>query len=410
MRIALITKEYPPNVYGGAGVHISHLAGSLVEAENRSHDVDVFHFGTAEYKEGNLRVKGMAPCPTAHALQPGMSSLLDALHRNASLTGIVQQADIIHCHTWYTHLAGCLLTKLLSVPLVLTTHSLEPHRPWKREQLGGGYDVSSWIEKTVYREADGIIAVSGSMKKDVENLYGVAPYRITVIPNGVDTALYRPTRNPEVLEKYHIDPKIPYVLMVSRITRQKGIMHFLRACRRFRPPVQVVLCASAPDTEQIKNEVQNAVDHLRGETPNPVIWVNQTVTENDIPTLYSHAAVFVCPSVYEPFGIINLEAMACATPVVASAVGGIPDAVVNGKTGFLVPFKPRSSADPEPADPEGFADDLSASVNRILDDPELRSSLGTAARRRVEEFFSWKSVAERTLSFYRSVLKYARKR
>jgi alpha-maltose-1-phosphate synthase len=407
MRIAFITKEYPPNVYGGAGVHITHLARSLAEAENHAHTVDVFHFGTAQYEKDNLRVKGVAPCPAAYDPRSGMHGLLDALHRDVSLTGIIKQVDILHCHTWYTHLAGCLLTKLLSIPLVLTTHSLEPHRPWKREQLGGGYDVSRWIEKTAYREADGIIAVSGSMKKDVENLYGVTRSRITVIPNGVDTTLYRPAKNPEVLEKYHIDPDIPYVLMVSRITRQKGILHFLNACRKFRPPVQVVLCASAPDTEEIKREVEQVVARLAGDSPNPFIWVDETVPEHDLPILYSHAAVFVCPSVYEPFGIINLEAMACATPVVASSVGGIPDAVVNGKTGFLVPFTPRSTVDPEPVDPEGFAENLAASVNRILSDPDLRSSLATAARQRVEECFSWTSVAERTLTFYRSVLKNA---
>jgi glycogen synthase len=407
MRIALITKEYPPDVYGGAGVHISHLARNLTEAENHSHDIDVFHFGTAEYKEDNLGVKAVAPCPAAHDSRPGMGRLLDALHRDASLAGIVKQADIIHCHTWYTHLAGCILTKLLSIPLILTTHSLELHRPWKREQLGGGYDVSSWIEKTAYREAHGIIAVSGSMKKDVENLYGVPSAGITVIPNGLDTGVYKPTRNPEVLARHRIDPHIPYVLMVSRITRQKGILHFLNACRKFQAPVQIVLCASAPDTEQVKKEVEHAVDRLTHQSPNPVIWVKETVPENDLPILYSHAAVFVCPSVYEPFGIINLEAMSCGTPVVASDVGGIPDAVLNGQTGFLVSFEPRSNVDPEPIDPEKFAEDLAASVNRILTDPGLGSSLGTAARKRVVESFSWKSIAERTLSFYRSVLKNA---
>jgi glycogen synthase len=410
MRIALLTKEYPPNVYGGAGVHVSHLAESLARAENRSHHVEVFHFGTARYTKDNLRVEPTPPCPAAQHAQPGMASLLDTLHRDASLAGLVKQADILHGHTWYTHLAGTLLKHLLSIPLVLTTHSLEPHRPWKREQLGGGYDVSSWIEKTAYREADGIVAVSAAMKKDVENLYGVAPSRVTVIPNGVDTGRYAPTKNPEVLARYRIDPAIPYVLMVSRITRQKGITHFLNACGKLRPPVQVVLCASAPDTEQIKNEVEQAVARLAEASPNPVIWVNETVPVSDLPALYSQAAVFVCPSVYEPFGIINLEAMSCATPVVASEVGGIPDAVQNGETGFLVPFKPKSRHDPEPMDPGAFAGDLAASINRVLGDPDLGNALSTAARRRVEKFFSWKSVAERTLAFYRSVLNHARER
>lgn len=404
MKIALITKEYPPNVYGGAGVHVAHLARELAAAENRSNDIDVFCFGDSDFEEGNLRVTGVGGCPAETDPDPGMNSLLGTLHRDAALAGMIRDADVIHCHTWYTHLAGCLLTRLIRAPLILTTHSLEPHRPWKREQLGQGWDVSCWIEKTAYREAAGVIAVSGSMKRDVENLYRFDPSRIAVIPNGVDTSIYRPVQDPEVLSRYLINPEIPYVLMVSRITRQKGVMHFLKACRKFTPPVQVVLCASAPDTEQIRKEVEQEVSRIGSESPNPVLWVDRTVPERDLPVLYSGATVFVCPSVYEPFGIINLEAMACATPVVASAVGGIPDAVEHGKTGFLVPFMSVSGRNPEPADPDRFADDLAEAVNRILGDPDLRNSFGTAARSRVIEYFSWQAVAEKTLAFYRKHL------
>jgi glycogen synthase len=315
----------------------------------------------------------------------------------------LKEADVIHCHTWYTHLAGCLLKQILNAPLVLTTHSLEPHRPWKREQLDTAYRASSWIEETAYRNADGVIAVSEAMRKDVNRLYGVSARMITVIHNGIDEDQYRPSNNPAVLEAYGIDPDRPFVLMVARLTRQKGILHFLDAVKHLASGVQIVICASAPDTDEIMQETAEKVAMARKATPNTVIWVKETVPAKDLIILYSGAAVFVCPSIYEPFGIVNLEAMACGAPVVASAVGGIPEVVLDGVTGKLVPFQSSGKNDPHPKDPQGFAKDLADAVNCLLDSPVKRREMGMRARERVKDFFSWKAVARRTLEFYTSL-------
>jgi alpha-maltose-1-phosphate synthase len=317
----------------------------------------------------------------------------------------VVEADIVHCHTWYSHLAGCLLKSLLGARLVLTTHSLEPHRPWKAEQLGTAYQASAWVERTAYENADGVIAVSESMRRDVHALYDVPLEHMRVIHNGIDVTQYKPTLDVAVLQSYHIDPDRPFVLFVGRITRQKGILHLVEAIRYLRPGVQVVLCAGAPDTAEIALEMAAGVERARAESPHDIIWVPQVVPREDLIRLYTHASVFVCPSVYEPFGIINLESMACETPVVAAAVGGIPEAVVHGETGFLVPFEPVSSQDFEPRVPERFARDLGEAVNRLLDDPETMQEMGRKARARVERFFSWTSIAERTLKFYRELTK-----
>ena len=256
--------------------------------------------------------------------------------QNLTMSGILDQVEVVHCHTWYTHLAGCLVKYLQDVPLVLTTHSLEPHRPWKVEQLGTAYHASSWVERTAYENADGVVAVSESMKHDVQSLYGVRPERIRVIHNGIDLDEYRPRPDPSVLARHGIDAAVPFVLFVGRITRQKGIIHLVNAVRHFRPGVQVVLCAGAPDTPQIAREMTEAVERARQRTSNPVIWIPEMLPRRDVIAFYTHAAIFVCPSVYEPFGIINLEAMACETPVVASAIGGIPEVVEHGETGLLV--------------------------------------------------------------------------
>ena len=316
------------------------------------------------------------------------------------MTGMAKNADIVHCHTWYAFLAGCLAKQFMEIPLVMTVHSLEPKRPWKREQIGTGYNVSSWLEKTAMENADGIIAVSEGMKNDILSVYHPDPEKIRVIYNGIDTEQYRKTSQPDILASYGIDPSRPYVLFVGRITRQKGIIHLVHALPYIEMGVQIVLCAGAPDTEAIAQEMKIEVERARAGTPNDIIWIPEMVPVDRIVVLYSHAALFVCPSVYEPFGIINLEAMACSTPVVAAAVGGIPEVVVHGKTGILVPFEPVSSNDPEPLRPEQYARDLAAAINELMREPERRRTMGAEARRRVEAHFGWDAIALQTLAYY----------
>jgi glycogen synthase len=403
MRIAILTNEYPPHVYGGAGVHVEYLTRELTRLDHGAHSVTVLCFGDQSIRQGNLTVQGVRPDCRLPAQDPRHGKFLDTLARDLAMAGMLSQIDVVHCHTWYTHLAGCLVKQLTGAPLVLTTHSLEPHRPWKVEQLGTAYHASSWVEKTAYQNADGVVAVSESMRADVHNLYGVADAKIRVIPNGIDPEQYRPTPDPAVLARYGIDPHKPYVLFVGRITRQKGIIHLVNAIKYLSPGVQVVLCAGAPDTEEIGREMTEKVEQARRATANAIIWIARTVPKEDIIALYSQAAVFVCPSVYEPFGIINLEAMACGTPVVASAVGGIKEVVVPGETGLLVPLTPRGGTDFEPRDPDRFARDLADATNRLLADPELRRQMGARSRERVERLFSWASVARRTVDFYRDL-------
>jgi glycogen synthase len=297
---------------------------------------------------------------------------------------------------------------LQGVPLVLTTHSLEPHRPWKVEQLGNAYHASTWIERTAYKTADGVVAVSGAMRQDVHELYGVPLDRIRVIHNGIDLRQYRPQPDPAVLVRHGIDPDTPYVLFVGRITRQKGIIHLVHAIRHIQPGVQIVLCAGAPDTPEIAREMTEAVNQARAGGTHPIVWIEEMLPKEQIITLYTHAAVFVCPSVYEPFGIINLEAMACETPVVASAVGGIPEVVDHGETGLLVVPEARSALDVEPLHPDRFACDLATAVNTLLDDADLRARMGRLARERVERQFSWTSIARQTREFYAEVIARAR--
>src|SRR6267142_71277 len=332
MRIAMFTNEYPPHVYGGAGVHIEYLARELAAAEGGTHSIDVFPFGEQRETLGNLRVQGVAPALRFSAQDPRHAKLLDALLRDLAMVSAVQSPDIVHCHTWYAHLAGCLARPLTGAKLVLTTHSLEPHRPWKVEQLGSAYHATTWIERTAYENADGVIAVSKAMKQDVQDLYGVSPDRVRVIHNGIDLEEYRPRQAPATLREAGVDPEIPIVLFVGRITRQKGILHLVRAIRHLKPGVQVVLCAGAPDTDAIAKEMTTLVDEAKREAAAKVVWIPEMLPKEVVIALYSHAAVFVCPSVYEPFGIINLEAMACETPVIAAEVGGIPDQRADGRT------------------------------------------------------------------------------
>ena len=404
MRIAQLTNEYPPNVYGGAGVHIEYLSRELARAEDGAHDVQVLSFGAQDEGEGNLRVQGIQPAARLPARDPRHARLLDALIRDLAMVGTVDAPQVVHCHTWYTHLAGCLARPLTGARLVLTTHSLEPHRPWKREQLWTAYDGSTWIEGTAYRNADGIVAVSQSMKADVQALYGVDPARVRVIHNGIDPEEYQPRHDPEGLRALGVDPDVPMVLFVGRITRQKGILHLVRALRHLKPGMQVVLCAGAPDTEEIGAEMAALVREVTRDAPVKVVWIPEMLPKPQVISLYSHADVFVCPSVYEPFGIINLEAMACETPVVASAVGGIPEIVVPGETGVLVPIEAEGGGSVEPRDPEAFARALADAVNALMDAPERRAAMGKAARARVLEHFSWQAIAVQTLAFYRDLL------
>jgi starch synthase len=405
MHIVLLTNEYPPHVYGGAGVHVEYLSRELASLEGHAHVVKVLCFGDQRSQDGNLTVEGITTREQPPAQDPRHQKFLETMMCNVVMAGSVREADVIHCHTWYSHLAGCLLKPLLGARLVLTTHSLEPHRPWKAEQLGTAYQASSWVERTAYQNADGVIAVSEAMRRDVHGLYDVTFGKIRVVHNGIDVQQYKPTPNPAVLQSYHIDPTIPFVLFVGRITRQKGIIHLVNAIRYMRPGIQVVLCAGAPDTPEIGEEMAARVEQANRESSNRIIWVPQMVPREDVIVLYTHASIFVCPSVYEPFGIINLEAMACETPVVAAAVGGIPEAVVHGETGLLVPFEPVSAQDFEPTAPEQYSRDLAAAMNRLLDDPGIMHEMGRKARERVERYFSWTSIAQRTLEFYRELTK-----
>jgi starch synthase len=403
MRIAILTNEYPPHVYGGAGVHVEYLTRELARLDNGQHDVTVLCFGEQSIHESNLTIRGVRPNFTLPCQDPRHEKFMDTLARDLLMAGSLRNIDVIHCHTWYTHLAGCLARQLTGAPLILTTHSLEPHRPWKVEQLGTAYQASTWIERTAYRNADGVIAVSEAMREDVHALYGVSRQRIRVIPNGIDLDQYKPTPDRTVLTRHGINPDQPYILFVGRITRQKGIIHLVHAIPHIHPGTQIVLCAGAPDTPEIDREMTAAVEEARRRTVNAVIWIARMLPKDDIIPLYSQAALFVCPSVYEPFGIINLEAMACGTPVVASAVGGIKEVVLAEETGLLVPFEPRGPGDFEPRDPERFALDLATAINRLLDDPERRRHMGQSARERVERSFGWPNIARRTCDFYREL-------
>ncbi len=404
MKIAILTNEYPPHIYGGAGVHVTHLSRELMSLDGGEHLIKILCFGDQQEAGDNLKVQGLKVNFSFPFQEPPLKKLMDTLYRNILMAGTLEGVNIIHCHTWYTALAGCLLKQLLNKPLVLTTHSLEPHRPWKAEQLGAGYQVSSWLEKTSYQNSDGVIAVSRSMREDVHELYGVPLDRVRVIHNGVDVDRYKPTFNQDVLRTYGIDPDKPYILFVGRITHQKGIIHLLKAAQYFPAESQLVLCAADPDTPEMGREVARRIQELTGRLGRQVIWISQFVPTAEIVPLYSQAALFVCPSIYEPFGIINLEAMACGVPVVGSAVGGIPEVVVHQETGLLVPLAPDHSEDHDIPGAEAFAQKLAEAVNFLLANPEKRREMGVKARQRVQEKFSWQQIARQTLDFYREII------
>jgi alpha-maltose-1-phosphate synthase len=378
-----MTREFPPEVYGGAGVHVDFLVRQLRSLL----DVQVFCFG--------------APRPTAQAFAvpaelADANFSLQALGVDLQMAASAGGVDLVHSHTWYTNLAGHLAGLLYQVPHVLTAHSLEPRRPWKLEQLGGGYQVSSWMEAAAYAGAAAVIAVSDGMRSDVLACYPfLDPERVHVVRNGIDTVLYQPDPRTDALARVGVDPGRPYVLFVGRITRQKGVGHLLAAAHALDPDVQLVLCASSPDTEQIGVETADAVAALRAHRSG-VRWVEQMLPREDLVQLLTHAAVFVCPSVYEPLGIVNLEAMACGTAVVASDVGGIPEVVVDQVTGLLAHY--------DEADPRGFEADLARLVGELVSDPARAEAMGLAGRRRAEQEFSWARIAEQTVGVYTAAL------
>ena len=401
MRIAILSNEYPPHIYGGAGVHVDYLSRELASLEKGKHSLQILCFGDQQARSANLVVQGITPAVNLPLQHSRHEKLFDALYRNLLMAGSVKEADLVHCHTWYTHFAGSLLKELLGIPLILTIHSLEPHRPWKKEQLGNAHAATTWLEKTALANADGIIAVSNSMKEDAQQLYGIPPEKIRVIHNGVDVDHYKPTFDKEIISSYGINPNKPFVLFVGRITRQKGIIHLVNGLPYLNGGIQVVLCAGAPDTKEIDLEMRQLVEEVRAATNNQLIWISKFLSRDHIVVLYSHASLFVCPSVYEPFGIINLEAMACNTPVVASAVGGIREVVVPDQTGLLVDFKPGDNF--EPKSPEQFSRDLAAAINQLMALPEKLKAMGMESRKRVEQHFSWRTIARQTLEYYREV-------
>jgi starch synthase len=376
MRVGLLTREWPPDVYGGAGVHVEFLARELAEL------VDV-------------RVEAFA----AHGRWDRLAdanSALQVLATDLSITAAVADRDLVHSHTWYANLAGHLAKLLYGVPHVMTSHSLEPLRPWKAEQLGGGYALSSWAERTAIEAADAVIAVSHGMRRDVLAAYpDVDPARVHVVHNGIDTSLFTPQPDPAAVQQLGLDPDVPTVMFVGRITRQKGLPHLLRAAAALPDKTQLVLCASAPDTPQIAVEVEQAVEDLQ-QTRDGVVWLREAVPRELLIALLSSAAVFVCPSVYEPLGIVNLEAMACGTAVVASAVGGIPELIVEGETGLLVPYDADA--------PGSFENGLAEALTKLVEDPDRAVRMGAAGRERAVEEFGWDGIARKTVQIYESLL------
>jgi starch synthase len=385
MHVGLLTREWPPEVYGGAGVHVEFLVPRLRELVG----VDVHCFGAPRAAEG---VHSHNPAPGLdHANQA-----LRTLSADLSITAAVDGVDLVHSHTWYANLAGHLAKILYGIPHVVTAHSLEPRRPWKAEQLGGGYQLSSWVEKTSYEAADAVIAVSSGMRDDVLDCYpALDPAKVRVVRNGIDSAAYHPVTEDDALRHYGVDPDRPIVVFVGRITRQKGVGHLVAAAHQMDPAAQLVLCAGAPDTPEIAEETRVAVSELATVRPG-VIWIQKMLQPAEVRQLLSHATVFVCPSVYEPLGIVNLEAMACGTAVVASDVGGIPEVVDDGVTGRLVHY--------DAADESAFRMGLAEVVNEVLADPDKARRMGAAGRERAEREFSWAGVAEQTVAVYRSVL------
>jgi starch synthase len=393
LRVDLLTREYPPEVYGGAGVHVEYLARELRGLA----DVRVHCFGAPRPDDHTVH---------AYADPPGLAGANAALRTmgvDLEMAAGCAGTDVVHSHTWYVNLAGHVAKLLHGVPHVVTTHSLEPLRPWKAEQLGGGYALSSWCERTGVEAADAIIAVSGAMRDDLLRAYpAVDPAKVRIVHNGIDTGQYRPDPATDVLERRGIAPDLPTVVYVGRITRQKGVPYLLRAAKLLPPEAQLVLLAGAPDTPEIGAEVEGLVAELR-ETRERVVWIPEMLPKPEVIQILTHSTVFVCPSLYEPMGIVNLEAMACETAVVATATGGIPEVVDDGTTGLLVPIEQATDGTGTPVDPDRFVTDLAAAITAVLGDAARAAEMGRAGRRRAVGMFSWAAIAERTVEVYRSV-------
>jgi starch synthase len=397
LRVGLLTREFPPEVYGGAGVHAEYLSRALADLV----DVDVHCFGAP--REDPLVTDAYTPWDALAGDDKHLAALRYFSIDLAMVKG-VQGVDLVHSHTWYTNLAGHLSKLAYDIPHLLSTHSLEPLRPWKREQLGGGYELSRWAERTAVLNADAVIAVSNQMRNDVLASYPQAdPDRVTVIPNGIDAQEYAPDPNTDVLERLGVDLSKPVVTFVGRITRQKGFTHLLDAAAHIAPEAQLVLCAGAPDTPELQAESEEKVAQLR-RTRQGVWWIAEHLPRPDVIQILSHSTVFVCPSIYEPFGLVNVEAMACEAAVVGSAVGGIPEIIVEDETGHLVAFEPGDDPYGSPADPETFARDLARGVNDLVEDPARAEEFGKRGRERVLAEFAWPTIAERTVALYRSLL------
>ena len=399
VRVDILTKEYPPQIYGGAGVHVAELVRAL--RARGDIDAQVRCFGGPRDEVGTT---GYADLPQLSSANAAISTLGVDL----AMVGDCLGADLVHSHTWYANMAGHLASMLGGVPHVVSAHSLEPMRPWKAEQLGGGYAVSSWAERAAYQSAAAVIAVSAGMRLDVLSSYpAIDPARVHVVHNGIDAQLWAPDSSPEalgVLASHGIDPTRPCVLFVGRITRQKGLPYLLRAAAELPADVQLVLCAGAADTPQLLAEVQALIADLQ-RARSGVVWITQMLPRAEVIALLSAATVFACPSVYEPLGIVNLEAMACELAVVATATGGIPEVVVDGHTGWLVPIEQVADGSGAPVDPNRFVSDLAQALSQAVSDPQRAARFGQAGRRRVAESFSWASIGDQTMAVYESVLR-----
>lgn len=399
MKSLLLTNEYPPNIYGGAGIHVQYLARELA----RICSVEVRCFGQQRAEGANPEVSGFLSDSSSYTAPKSLHSVFGALQKCLDFNTRAVDADVVHLHTWYSHFGGILAKLNYGIPMLLTVHSLEPLRPWKREQLGGGYDFTVWLEKTAIEMADAVVAVSHETRADILRLFNVPEEKVHVIYNGIDPDEYTPTFDESILRKHGIDPGVPFVLFVGRITRQKGIIHLVNAIRHLDPGTQVVLCAGAPDTPEIKVEMESAVAAARVGHDGPVVWIEEMIPTNEKIVLYSHARVFCTPSIYEPFGIINLEAMACETPIVGSAVGGMKEIILPGETGLLVPLAQQPESPFEAIHPEVYANDLASGINHLMRDPDLCARMGKAGRERVLETFSWAEIARETLALYEKI-------